>query len=68
MKYDYDSIVIGGGAAGLTSAGLSASLGAKTAMIESKKLGGDCTWYGCVPSKALLKAAKVAHTFKTTEE
>ena len=64
----YDSIVIGGGAAGLTSAGLSASLGAKIVMIESKKFGVNCTWYGCVASKALLKAAKVAHTFKTTEE
>lgn len=68
MNYDYDVIVIGGGAAGLTSAGMSASFGAKTALIEAKKLGGDCTWYGCVPSKALLKAAKVAHTFRTSEK
>jgi pyruvate/2-oxoglutarate dehydrogenase complex dihydrolipoamide dehydrogenase (E3) component len=68
MKYDYDLVVIGGGAAGLTSAGLSASLGAKTALIENKKLGGDCTWYGCIPSKALLKAAKVANTFKTSDK
>lgn len=68
MKYDYDVVVIGGGAAGLTSAGLAASLGAKTALIETKKLGGDCTWYGCVPSKALLKAAKVAHLFKSAND
>lgn len=68
MKYDYDIIVIGGGAAGLTSAGLAASLGAKTALIEKNKLGGDCTWYGCVPSKSLLKAAKVANTFQTAEK
>ena len=67
MKYDYDIIVIGGGAAGLTSAGLAASLGAKTALIEAKKTGGDCTWYGCVPSKTLLKAAKVADTFRTAD-
>ncbi len=61
MNFDFDVIVIGGGAAGLTAAGVSASLGAKTAMIEEKKLGGDCTWYGCIPSKTLLKSAKVAH-------
>ncbi len=68
MNYNYDLIVIGGGAAGLTSAGLSASLGAKTALVEYKKLGGDCTWYGCVPSKALLKAAKIIQTFQTAEK
>ena len=60
MSFDYDVIVIGGGAAGLTAAGVSASLGAKTALIEEKKLGGDCTWHGCIPSKTLLKSAKVA--------
>jgi pyruvate/2-oxoglutarate dehydrogenase complex dihydrolipoamide dehydrogenase (E3) component len=57
--------VIGGGSAGLTAAGMSAVLGAKTVLIEEKKLGGDCTWYGCIPSKALLKAAKVAHQMRT---
>ncbi len=64
MNFDYDVIVIGGGAAGLTAAGVSASLGAKTAMVEEKKLGGDCTWYGCIPSKTLLKSAKVAQTVR----
>jgi pyruvate/2-oxoglutarate dehydrogenase complex dihydrolipoamide dehydrogenase (E3) component len=54
-------LVIGGGAAGLTAAGMSAALGAKTALIEQHLLGGDCTWHGCVPSKSLIKAAKVAH-------
>ena len=60
-SYDYDLIVIGGGAAGLTASGMGATFGAKTMMIERAKLGGDCTWYGCVPSKILLKSAKVAH-------
>ena len=68
MKLEYDVAVIGGGAAGLTSAGMAASFGAKTIMIEAKRLGGDCTWYGCVPSKALLKAAKVAHTARTASK
>ncbi|MFC1631437.1 dihydrolipoyl dehydrogenase [Candidatus Omnitrophota bacterium] len=57
MKYDYDVVVLGGGAAGLVAATGCAGLGAKTALIEKKQLGGDCTWYGCVPSKALLKSA-----------
>lgn len=51
---EYDLVVIGGGAAGLTSSGIGASLGAKTLMVESHRLGGDCTWTGCIPSKALL--------------
>jgi len=65
MTYDYDVLVIGGGAAGLTSAGIATNLGAKTLMIERDRLGGDCTWTGCVPSKALLKSAKVAHQMRT---
>ena len=58
---EFDVVVIGGGAAGLTAAGICASFGAKTLLIEQAKLGGDCTWTGCIPSKTLLKAAKVAH-------
>ena len=61
MKYDYDLLVIGGGAAGLTAAGMGANFGAKTLMIEADKLGGDCTWHGCIPSKTLLHTSKVAH-------
>lgn len=64
MNTDYDLVVIGGGAAGLTAAGMSAVLGAKTALISDAPLGGDCTWQGCVPSKSLLKAAKVAHEMR----
>ncbi len=62
MPKDYDLIVIGGGAAGLTASGMGASLGARTLMVEQARLGGDCTWYGCVPSKALLSAAHAAHS------
>ncbi len=66
-KYDYDVLVIGGGAAGLTSSGICASFGAKTALIEKNKLGGDCTWSGCVPSKALLHIAKELSSVKKNE-
>ena len=62
---EYDLVVLGGGAAGLTAAGMSAQFGAKTLLVERDKLGGDCTWTGCIPSKALLKAAKVAEHART---
>lgn len=67
-EFDYDLVVIGGGAAGLTASGMAASMGVKTAMIEAKKLGGDCTWYGCIPSKALLKSAKIANIAKNSSK
>ena len=67
MPMDFDMVVIGGGAAGLTAAGLSASLGAKTALIEERRLGGDCTWTGCVPSKALLKVGRTAQAIRTAD-
>jgi pyruvate/2-oxoglutarate dehydrogenase complex dihydrolipoamide dehydrogenase (E3) component len=54
-------IIIGGGAAGLTVAAGAAQLGAKTALIDKDRLGGDCLFYGCVPSKTLIKSAKVYH-------
>lgn len=61
-KYDYDIIVIGGGAAGFVSSKLASGLGKKVAMIEKDKLGGECTLNGCIPSKALIKTSRVAHT------
>lgn len=66
-KYDYDLLVIGGGAAGLTASGMAASLGARTALVERHRLGGDCTWTGCVPSKTLLKTARLAHQMRTAD-
>ncbi len=58
--YDYDLGVIGGGAAGLTAAAGGAQFGARTILIEkSEKLGGDCLHVGCVPSKALIRAAGI---------
>lgn len=56
--YEYDWVALGGGAAGLVGAGIGAAFGAKTLLIEQHRLGGDCTWTGCVPSKTLLAAAR----------
>lgn len=61
----FDIVVIGAGSAGLSAAEVSSRLGLKTALIEKNKVGGDCTWTGCVPSKALIKAAKIAHSVRT---
>ena len=61
-KYDFDMGVIGGGAAGLTVASGAAQLGASTLLIEKEKaLGGDCLHFGCVPSKTLIRTARVRH-------
>ena len=67
MKYDFDLTVIGGGSAGLLAARVAPNLGVKTALIERGRLGGDCLWTGCVPSKALLASAKAAHTLHTAD-
>jgi pyruvate/2-oxoglutarate dehydrogenase complex dihydrolipoamide dehydrogenase (E3) component len=61
---DYDLCVIGGGAAGLVAAAGGAGLGAKVVLVEKHRLGGDCLWQGCVPSKALLHSAQVAQTLR----
>ena len=56
----YNLVVVGGGTAGLVSAMGAAGLGARVALIERHLLGGDCLNYGCVPSKALIRAARAA--------
>ncbi len=64
-SYDYDIAVIGAGAAGLTVTAGAAQAGAKTLLIEKEPvLGGDCLHYGCVPSKALIKTARVYQQMK----
>lgn len=68
MSEDYKLVVIGAGSAGLTAAAFAGELGAKVALIEKAKIGGDCTWMGCVPSKALLKIAKIAHGMRTADK
>jgi pyruvate/2-oxoglutarate dehydrogenase complex dihydrolipoamide dehydrogenase (E3) component len=47
---------------------LANGLGKKVALIEKKKLGGDCTWFGCIPSKTLIKSAYIAHQIKRVEQ
>ncbi len=64
----YDLTIIGGGSAGLVLAVAGAKLGKKTALVEKHRIGGDCLWTGCVPSKALLKAAKVANYIQNAEK
>jgi len=60
-KHTHDVIIIGGGSGGLTATAGLAQLGLKTLLIEKERLGGDCLYYGCVPSKALIKSAGVYH-------
>ncbi len=58
-SFDRNLVVIGGGAAGLVSAYIGAVTRAKVTLIEQHKMGGDCLNYGCVPSKAVLRSAKL---------
>jgi pyruvate/2-oxoglutarate dehydrogenase complex dihydrolipoamide dehydrogenase (E3) component len=57
----YNLVIIGGGSAGLLVAAGAAGLGAKVALVEENKMGGDCLNTGCVPSKALIRSAATAH-------
>ncbi len=62
-----DFCVIGAGAGGLSFAAGAVQMGASVILVERGKMGGDCLNYGCVPSKALLAAAKFSHEFKRSE-
>jgi pyruvate/2-oxoglutarate dehydrogenase complex dihydrolipoamide dehydrogenase (E3) component len=67
-KGRYNLIVIGGGTAGLVSAAGAAALGSRVALIEKHLMGGDCTNYGCVPSKALVRSARAAQAVRSSAE
>jgi dihydrolipoamide dehydrogenase len=67
-SFDYDIVAIGAGAGGLVSAYIGAAVNAKVALIEKHKMGGDCLNTGCVPSKAIIKSAKVANIIKNAEK
>jgi pyruvate/2-oxoglutarate dehydrogenase complex dihydrolipoamide dehydrogenase (E3) component len=62
-----DICVIGGGSAGLSIAAGASQMGARTVLIEADRMGGDCLNTGCVPSKSLLAAAKVAHAARNSQ-
>ncbi len=63
----YDLIVIGGGSAGITATTMAARLGARVLLVDRESLGGDCLHYGCVPSKALIASARLAHRMRHSE-
>ncbi len=67
-RYDYDLVVVGGGTGGLVTSAGAASLGAKVALIEKDKLGGECLYTGCVPSKALIESAKLLARMRRAQE
>tara|TARA_R110001606_G_scaffold395664_2_gene568506 strand:- start:122187 stop:124337 length:2151 start_codon:yes stop_codon:yes gene_type:complete len=59
-SFDRNLVVIGAGAAGLVSSYIAATVKAKVTLVEANKMGGDCLNYGCVPSKAIIRSAKLA--------
>jgi len=58
-RFDYNLVVIGGGSAGLVSSYIAAAVRSKVALIEENKMGGDCLYTGCVPSKSLIASARI---------
>lgn len=67
-QFDCNLVVIGAGAAGLVSAYIAATVRAKVTLIERERMGGDCLYTGCVPSKALLRAASIAAHMRNANE
>ncbi|MBH0116798.1 FAD-dependent oxidoreductase [Salinibacterium sp. NG253] len=67
MPAQWDLIVIGSGSAGIVASKTAARFGARVLMVERHRLGGDCLWTGCVPSKSLIATAHAAHVMRTSE-
>lgn len=67
-RFDRNLVVIGAGAGGLVTAYIAAAVRAKVTLVEAGKMGGDCLNYGCVPSKALIKSARIAHDIRNAAE
>lgn len=68
VKFDRNMVVIGAGAAGLVSSYIAAAVKAKVTLVEAHKMGGDCLNFGCVPSKAIIKSAKLAHQMRHADK
>jgi mercury(II) reductase len=65
---DFDLVVVGTGAGGLTAAAEAKKRGISVALVEKDRPGGDCSYYGCVPTKTLIHSAKVLHTIRRAHE
>ena len=65
VSHRYDLVVVGLGSAGIVAAGFAARLGLKVAAVERDRVGGDCLWTGCVPSKAIIASARTAHAMRS---
>ena len=64
MPDHFDLLIVGMGSAGMVAAEFAPTLGIRVGAVERDRVGGDCLWTGCVPSKALLASAKAAHTMR----
>lgn len=67
LRFDRNLVVIGAGAAGLVSAYIAAAVKARVTLVEAGKMGGDCLNYGCVPSKSLIRSAKLVQQIRDSE-
>ena len=65
---EFDLVVVGTGAGGLTAASEAKNRGISVALVEKDRPGGDCSYYGCVPTKTLIHTAKVLHTVRRAHE
>ncbi len=68
LRFDHNLVVIGAGSGGLVSAYIAAAVKAKVTLIEKHQMGGDCLNTGCVPSKALIKSAKLIHQINHSQQ
>jgi len=68
MAGRYDLVIVGMGSGGMVAAEFAATIGLRVAVVDRFRVGGDCLWTGCVPSKALLASAKAAHTIRTAQQ
>ncbi|MCJ7692259.1 MAG: NAD(P)/FAD-dependent oxidoreductase, partial [Sedimentisphaerales bacterium] len=66
-RFDYDILVIGAGIAGFVASVTANGLGKKVGIIENRKLGGNCTSFTCIPSKALIRSAHIAHAISNLD-